>query len=487
VITRKSFATALKAGTVAFLLVVLSFAAGVWGSSPGFIGFALREIAAVFRGPETQWMVFLCLGIYFASFLLLRSRAAPDFWRASNPNLWLACMLLIGVIIYAIDYSPSTQALALLGGAVLGQGVTVWAGFNANKPFPLSAFRFPLLLVSLLVILLSLASVWNVDSGHSFEYRNHTRWSGPWDNPNIAGLLMGVGAALAAGMAVRRWKMGDGKSQMGEKSRKMEVRKCAVVILFLFAAGLMARGLLHSYSRGAWVATGCGMVYFGWTLRRGNAHLTPTLSPRPLSGEGESLSCPSCVSWFNKNWLSLSAILLSVVVLSFWHFRQTEWHPAHRAFSVGNQNDFSWRNRIAAWEGDLQMMAEEPWFGFGWNQPEPIYDYYYRAPRVVESMAIQLNDYLMLAATLGIPALFCFGMYLWLSLFRNSAFSLQPLELLPATCRASAIVLLVGFWFDSGLFKLATASTFWILLELGRADWVQQKATKETKMHPIVA
>jgi hypothetical protein len=27
--------------------------------------------------------------------------------------------------------------------------------------------------------------------------------------------------------------------------------------------------------------------------------------------------------------------------------------------------------------------------------------------------------------------------------------------------------LLVSFWFDGGLFKLATASVFWILLELG--------------------
>jgi hypothetical protein len=29
-------------------------------------------------------------------------------------------------------------------------------------------------------------------------------------------------------------------------------------------------------------------------------------------------------------------------------------------------------------------------------------------------------------------------------------------------------VFLVGFWFDGGLFKLATAAPFWILLELGR-------------------
>jgi O-antigen ligase len=209
-------------------------------------------------------------------------------------------------------------------------------------------------------------------------------------------------------------------------------------------------------------------------------------------------------SRFNHNWLSLSAILLSVVVLSFWHFRQTEWRPAHRAFSTSNQNDFSWRNRITAWEGGLQMMAENPWFGFGWNRPEPMYEHYYLQPKSTESAAIQMNDYLMFGATLGIPALFCFGMYLWLSLgdgrweatsigHRAETRNWKPgserrrpnSDFLSITCRAGAIVLLVGFWFDGGLFKLATASTFWILLELGHADLVPQKATEETKADSI--
>ena len=39
---------------------------------------------------------------------------------------------------------------------------------------------------------------------------------------------------------------------------------------------------------------------------------------------------------------------------------------------------------------------------------------------------------------------------------------------LSTVCRAAALVLLVGFWLDGGLFKLPTAATFWVLLELGR-------------------
>ena len=62
----------------------------------------------------------------------------------------------------------------------------------------------------------------------------------------------------------------------------------------------------------------------------------------------------------------------------------------------------------------------------GWNQPEPMYDQYYRAPKVVEDMAIQLNDYLMLGAALGIPALFCFGMYIRLLLTRTDSLQQPP-------------------------------------------------------------
>jgi hypothetical protein len=53
---------------------------------------------------------------------------------------------------------------------------------------------------------------------------------------------------------------------------------------------------------------------------------------------------------------------------------------------------------------------------------------------------------------------------------------------LRAACRAGAIVLLVGFWFDGGLFKLATGSVFWILLELGRGEPVELLESESVKI-----
>ena len=105
-------------------------------------------------------------------------------------------------------------------------------------------------------------------------------------------------------------------------------------------------------------------------------------------------------------------------------------------------------------------------------------------------MAIQLNDYLMLGMTLGVPAMLCFLVYVGLSLttrtrgasrasnieHRTSNVEHRPLDL-AAVCRAGAAVLLVGFWFDGGLFKLATGATFWILLELGAVRGMAARGT----------
>jgi hypothetical protein len=496
---RTSIATVLKSCAVAFLLVVFLFADVAGSLSMGFIGSITRGVAGILRYPETQWMVFLCLGVYFITFLFLRSRTTPGFWRVNNPSLWLATLLLISAIFYALNYSPSIDALMLLAGTALGQGMAVWAGFEIKNSKLKIQNGFNVIVVSLLVVLLASASVWKTNASRIFEYRGYLRWCGPWDNPNIAGLLMGVGISLAFGLGVGKWRMEDGKTKGG-------VGKYAVVILCFFAATLMVRGLLHSYSRGAWLATCCGVAYLLWQCVNREIHQTheskrphpafghllpPASTARQCSesdGSRQVFSRGSSISRLQRNWLPLSAILLSVVVLSFWQFRHTEHKLARRTFSVSNANDFSWRNRIAAWEGTLQMMAEKPWFGFGWNQPEPLYENDYSSPKLEESMAIQQNDYFMLGSSLGLPALFCFGAYIWLSLSQNSGFRIQKpeagdrqdacptldtghgiLDWSQTICRAGAIVLLVGFWFDGGLFKLPTAATFWILLELGAA------------------
>jgi hypothetical protein len=444
---RKLTAIALKSGVVGFLLFIFLFINAILDSPPSSVGFIWQEINNVLRDPETQWMVFLCLGIYFVAFVFLRSRAASFFWRTTNPNLWLTCTLFIGAVVYAFHYSPSTQALIFLAGTVLGQGAAFWAEFDGRRQKAAGINRLGILVISVMTLLLTLASIWKTNPSQTFKYQEHIRWSGPWDNPNIFGLLMGTGITLAAGQLIQSLKF-------VVQSQKQLLGKYARVVLCVLAIVLLIRGLIHSYSRGAWIATILGLSYLGWHLVRS-----------PQSGVQRIL-------WLKRNWLPACVVLLSTVVLCFWQFRETEWRPAHRAFSAVNAADFSWRNRIAAWEGALQITAEHPWLGAGWEKPEPLYENYYLPPKLTERLAIQMNDYFMLGATIGIPALFCFGMYLWLTLNQNPESRIQNPEMqqsiwLQTICRAGAIVLLVGFWFDGGLFKLATTTTFWVLLELG--------------------
>jgi O-antigen ligase len=529
------FLTASRSGSVLLILILCIFSDPLTFRTDGFFSAPMFELASVCNDFETQMMVFLSLMIYFTIFLFLRSRPVLGFWQMANPLPWVVCVLVISAGIYIVDYVSSTQALTLLVCAVLGQGAAVWTTFENKKSNAKSQNAFVLLVVLLIVLMLAFASIWSVHAEHSFVYHGNARWTGPWNNPNVYGMLMGAGTVIALGLLVQGFRLSiHCKSRCDGAKIKEELEIPHVtsyarwllrlfVVLCFIAAILMGHGLLRSYSRGAWVGTVCGLTYLFW---KRNTYLTSTLSPRSTDGEGELCSY---LSSFRKNLVPLSIVVMSVLVLSFWYLRQADWYLPHRAFSAGNQNDFSWRNRVAAWEGALQITAEHPLFGAGWNQPAPLYEQYYLPAKLSEGAAIEMNDYLMLGATLGVPALFCFGMYVWLSLtegVQNPKFKVQThsnaecgvrsaeledkfkvqglkfkvgdqgntegkedcggspqstdevacatrepnADWPKAVCRAGAIVLLIGFWFDGGVFKLATASVFWILLELGRGD-----------------
>ena len=493
----------LNGGLVAAFLAGCLLADGIGRAEPDYVGSVVLELSAVLRDSLMQRMFFGCLAVYFPVFYFLRRRTEVRFnsHRTSGANspwpvrslrrharvLWLAGALGSGAILYAIDGSPSLASLTLLGGAVIGQCFALWSGLSAR--YSLSTHGF------LLIALLALAAMWNVDPSRSFIYQAQERWTGPWDNPNLFGVLMGTGMVLSIGMAESQMQAAEkGGKGVAFGGNPAEFGRYGATLLCVLAAVLMGRGLLHSFSRGAWLGTVAGIGYLVFQTARQKQKLGKLKSEMGVCNvefwESASLCSLRSVR-LNFNWVSWSVVLLSVIVLFLWQVRGTDWHPVRRALSVTKTEDFSWRNRVAAWEGALQITAEHPWFGTGWNQPESLYEHYYLPTKLNESRAIQMNDYLNLGATLGFPALFCFGMYLWLTLGRNaesgpaaregkretaggqaelpSYFIIHPSSFLQTTCHAGAIVLLVGFWFDGGLFKLPTAATFWILLELGAA------------------
>jgi hypothetical protein len=129
---RKSIATILKFGAVAFLLFVLLFVDGIWTISPSFISSALREITTVCRDAGTQRMLVLCLACYLVVFLILerRARSGTPYLRFINPNLWLAGLVLLALFQYALAYdtvSRSIQIPVLMTGVVFGKAIATWA------------------------------------------------------------------------------------------------------------------------------------------------------------------------------------------------------------------------------------------------------------------------------------------------------------------------------------------------------------------------
>jgi O-antigen ligase len=405
-----------------------------------------------------------------------------DFFleNIGHRDLWLVGLGLMASVHFlsGTHSSPENLALILPVGIVLAKGTMGWVSWQENyfhrqrKIY----FVFALFLVTLVV-----GAVHRSPVGSIYQYHGQLRWSGIWDNPNTFGLLMGTGIMLALGTLINNYTKIQNEAVVMDPPDKNKGRASGICVFLAIgflalATGCMGINLLKSYSRGAWLSTLCGLGYL-------------TVQVFKCQGSDSSKVGTLCylrLLWLKKDWLLLPAILVSVFVLVFWHFQQTDWHPVQRVLSAVNAVDFSWRNRVDAWEGDLQIIAEHPWLGTGWNQPERLYQHYYLPSQLTESTAIEMNDYLMLGATLGIPALFCFAMYLWLSLTRKTesevclirpAATFRPsnvvkgnFDWLQATCRAGAIVLLIGFWFDGGLFKLPTASAFWILLELGNVS-----------------
>jgi O-antigen ligase len=436
----KSIATALKCGVMVFLLFAPLFADGIWTTASGFIGSALREISAVCRDSSTQWMLIFCLTIYFVIFLISDSRARSDTpcLRPTNPNVWLASLVLLALLQYVLAYvtaSHSIQILVLITGIVFGKAFAIWAGRRSNEIVHRVVF-----LIRSLVCLLVASAFWQPERAIVFKYHGISRWVSGWNNPNLYGLLMGTGLVLTAGMGVREWQSGNGARQ-----KNLGQILCSITII------LCGFGLFKSYSRGAWLAVFAGLIY---------------LAAQTAKSSRFSV-------WFQRNWLPLTLLATSLSLLAFWQFRFSEQRPAQRIFSVANANDFSWRNRVTAWEGATRMMIDQPWAGFGWGQAETDYGKKYCPPRLNEGAAIEMNDYLMIGISAGVPALFCFAAYLVLSFRKKSALTL-PIRhstfSIFKTARAGSIVLLVGFWFDGGLFKLPAATVFWMLMELSRLE-----------------
>ena len=404
-----------------------------------------REYAVAFL--SIQWLLLACFTLWCGTFLFLAFR-----WK----DLPLIGLLIIAIAAYFLGTAEwlGRDVLVLLFGLTLGKGTQfllksgkriVETGNQLNAEDRALSIEFRNLNSELqifldgLVVMLALASWWHLDM--TDNYYSGPRWMGLWDNPNIYGMLMGAGVMLAIGLLPQNLKSEKHKTASGESGKwklffaiiKFASGNMQSTIL-LVAVALMGVGLMMSYSRGAWLGTTIGLLYLAWAYGKFKWRLV----------------------------LTVIAVAATAVVF-FWGstLDSAPWYV--KRADLGRP---SAQNRTAAWRAGLKIMRDHP-LGVGWNNAVKIYGEKYSPPEGGPG-ALTTNDYLMLGTELGIAALICFVAYCALAL-RGKCRIENETGRIQAACRAGAIVLLVAFWFDGGLFNLPTAAVFWVLLELGAA------------------
>lgn len=477
--------------SIVLAIGVVLFSDYLCRNGPGVIHTISATIAAICYDPSSQWVVVLCLGCYFAVFFILQRRLIhgngctglelpaattvcfKSLHSLSLPDFWMVALVLLALLRYSFGYDKlvySTQVPVLLVGMVFGKATAVWTGLAKARKGTKSDIRVLVLsnldsekeraknsqlsasvpssdlCAILLILTLLLASItfFKPEMVRGFQYHNVPRWSGIFGNPNFYGVLMGVGIVVSLGLASHVCGRTHGKWL-----KRVGLAWCSSAAV---ACGI---GLFKSYSRGAWLGAAIGLAYFGIKMFR--------------------IRC-STTSLTRTNFRSLVLILIALSTLAFWQFRFSNWPPIQRIVSVTNINDYSWRNRITAWEGAIHMMIDRPWFGFGWGQAALVYAGKY-CP-LVDSGAIQLNDIFMIGISAGTLALISFAAYIWLTLRQGARDGKRRGDVImsPVTdhlplqtiCRAGAMVLLIGFWFDGGLFEFSVGPIFWMLMELSR-------------------
>jgi O-antigen ligase len=408
-------------------------------------GAVSEDGAYIWQSKQLMWITFITILAYIiliSLYLISNTKGYSKGFVFRNVSLFT--VLTICALNFFLNYkksSESTDALTFVYCILIGRLVLCCITLD---PKYTAGLRYTLIII--LGAILIASTNWMMHTSRLAMFASYQRWIGPWQNPNTFGILMGAAVVLLCGFII----MHVGNITLNLHSKFY----CILAILLLYSI-VAWRALLNSFSRGAWVATASGLTYLA--INTGHYHV-------------KHLSRLAKVPFY------VGVISVSLFLgLLLWLFINAPQIYTQRAITATDSKDFSWQNRLVAWEGALQIMSDHKLLGVGWNCEMQMYEFNYLPPKTIEGGAIFTNDYLTIGITLGLPAFFCFLSYVWHSVFSHNLNRGQHvdlgLQLLQTTYLAGALVFIVGFCFNGGLFKVPTASVFWVLLELGGADF----------------
>lgn len=320
--------------------------------------------------------------------------------------------------------------------------------FAELAPFARLGGRSRLNLLGILCAFPLVSCLFHQPNRETFYFEGRARFTALSSDPNVFGGLVALGLVITLGICVsnsHRWLNGR---QSGASTK--EYLSALIAPLCCVLLGLI---LLLTYSRGSWLAALVGSV--------------------AIVRDYNTVSRRSQVFWPR---IALWGLGLLISLTPFWLvFRDHDGSLfAERLFSLFDPNDFSARNRYAAWMAACSLLADNPFFGVGWSDYMPLLQGFYSSPLVNTSTAVNSSDLLILGVTMGIP---CATAFLWCLasaiinnrsrvMFGGQGADVEEINFL--LCSAGSMTLFVASMFSGIILTFPLGPIFWVLLRLAR-------------------
>lgn len=388
---------------------------------------------------DTQWQLLVCMWAYLFGFVCLIWKITRDRERAVDGML-LLILTALGLWHYMTNYPAAIlrlEFLVFVSACLCCQSLELARVLEEERCRNYSSIShlFPVCFAFIIAILAVIQP-----NSNTFVYHGYARWSGVWPTPNVYGLLM------ASGVIISYYHLSSCLLTLSESRNKP--LNHLVSLTFSTALLTTSLGLIMSFSRGAWLGCGLGLLYVFCKqfATQGTKTLLRLYSP--------------CVA----------IIIVSLFIVGLWTMRHSQAPLLRRIYTPFNINDTSWRNRTAVMPSAFAAITERPFVGHGWTALR-IYENVYKPPWLIEGSAVSQNNYLLLALMLGLPGMCIF--FFWIVRAYSTAvpkrFDLGTKSgKSTLVARAAAIPLLVGLAVDGPLFDTAIAIPLFGLLQIAR-------------------
>ncbi|MDR1192428.1 MAG: O-antigen ligase family protein [Verrucomicrobiales bacterium] len=247
-----------------------------------------------------------------------------------------------------------------------------------------------------------------------FFYHTHVRFQGFWDSPNTCAVLLGVALLCSA--------------LFFNKKLHWSPKLIAIVSVW-YLSNLLA----HTYSRGAWVAYGASLIFLLVIIR---GYRWPVI------------------------WMML-AFAFNLLLLP---------SGTERVLSSGDFAEGSVHNRLIVYKGATAVISQQPIGGIGWQKFSDYYWTWHQPSKLTAKYPGALNNYLCLAAELGLPVLWLYLLIIWSSIVCSSWLAVRGQSLLAACLAAAQVCFQIAgqFTYTLTLLEIAWVSPLILAVAFGQ-------------------